>query len=195
MTGGATTCIEAVAVPGLPPADSKDVNPLAEIDCKPATTPTTSMVNEHVPLPPSEPPVKVRVVAPATAVGGTPQAPLKPFGVAIFNPGARFAVKLTAVSGTEPVFAKLKVRVLVGKTVADDSGIWLSPKDTLVKMGRPNCACAVPADSTINPAIKNARRLLFKFDIRNPLLARELSYLCRPSTAFGKYLASCTVSI
>ena len=119
----------------MPPAVSLEVNPVAEMDCNPATTPTTFMVNEHVPLPASVPPLKDRDVAPATAVGGTPQAPLNPFGVAIFNPGARFAVKLTPVSGTEPVFAKLKVRVVVGKTLTEGSGIWLAPKDTLVNTG------------------------------------------------------------
>lgn len=168
ITGGATTSIEAVAVPGLPPAVSVDVNPDAEIVWSPATTPMTLMVNEHVPPPASVPALKVSDVAPATAVGGTPQAPLNPFGVAIFKPGARFAVKLTPVSGNVPELAKLKLKVVPGKTVADGNGIWLFPKDTLVKMGGPNCACAVTADTATNPAIKNARRLLLKFDIRYP---------------------------
>ena len=101
------------------------------------------MVNEQEPLPARVPPTKVRLVAPATAVGGTPQPPLNPFGEAIFKPGARFTVKPTPVKGSLPEFCNPKVKVVGGNTVGDDNGIWLAPKVTPVNTGGPNAARAV----------------------------------------------------
>lgn len=133
------------------------------------------MVNEQPPLPPSEPPVRVRLVAPDVALGSTPQAPLKPLGDAILRPGPKFATKPTPVSGSDPEFARLKLNVVVGIIVADANGICVAPNDTPftgLKIGGPRAASPFPAPSINRPAIPTIKRNLLSMFIRSPLFSR-----------------------
>jgi hypothetical protein len=94
IEGGATTLIEAEAVPPVPP--SVDVTLPVVLFCVPATAPVTFTEKVHEVLAARAAPVKLITLVPAVAViVPAPQVPAWPFGFAITSPAGKVSLKPT----------------------------------------------------------------------------------------------------
>jgi hypothetical protein len=92
IDGGATTLIEADAVPPVPP--SVEVTLPVVLFCVPAAAPVTFTEKVHDVLAARAAPVKLITLVPAVAViVPAPQVPTWPFGVAITSPAGRVSLK------------------------------------------------------------------------------------------------------
>src|SRR5258708_18406358 len=112
MDGGATTAIEAEAVPPVPP--STEVTLPVVLFLVPAVVPVTFTENVHDVLAARVAPVRLMLPDPAVAVMVPPlQLPTKPFGVATTKPAGKVSVKPTPVSETTVLlFWMVKVSVV-----------------------------------------------------------------------------------
>lgn len=96
MVGGATTVTFAVAVPPVPP--SVEVMLPVVLVCRPAEMPVTLTEKVQELFPAIVPPDKLTAAVPAVAtIVPEPQEPVRPFGVAIFNPAGNVSVNTTPV--------------------------------------------------------------------------------------------------
>jgi hypothetical protein len=94
MEGGATTLIDAEAVPPVPP--SVDVTLPVVLFCVPAAAPVTFTAKVHEVLAARAAPVKLITLLPAVAViVPAPQVPTWPLGVAITSPAGKVSLKPT----------------------------------------------------------------------------------------------------
>ena len=131
IDGGATTLIEAEAVPPVPP--SVEVTLPVVLFCKPAVVPVTFTENVQELLAAIVPPLRLITFVPAVAViVPAPQVPVRPFGVEITRPAGSVSVKPTPVSAVVVLlFWMVKLRL-----VEPFSGILAAPK-ALIMTGGP----------------------------------------------------------
>jgi hypothetical protein len=131
ITGGATTAIDADAVPPVPPSLEETV-PVLLFDA-PAAVPVTfteklqELFTARLPLF-----KEIKFVAGVAVIVPAPQVPVSPLGVEIINPAGKVSVKLTPVSPME--FAAGFEAV---KFSEEDpfSGMLAAPKATLIDGG------------------------------------------------------------
>ena len=97
IDGGATTLIEAEAVPPVPP--SVDVTLPVVLFCVPAAIPVTFTENVQELLAAIVPPLRlITFVAWVAVIVPAPQVPVRPFGVEMANPAGSVSLKATPVS-------------------------------------------------------------------------------------------------
>jgi hypothetical protein len=99
IEGGATTLIDAEAVPPVPP--SVDVTLPVVLFCVPATAPVTFTEKVHEVLAAIAAPAKLITLVPAVAViVPAPHVPVCPFGVAITSPAGKVSLNPTPESAS-----------------------------------------------------------------------------------------------
>ena len=131
IEGGATTLIEAEAVPPVPP--SVDVMFPVVLFCVPAAVPVTLTENVQEPLAAIVPPLRLMTFVPAVAViVPAPQVPVRPFGVETTRPAGSVSLNATPVSPTV-VFELVMVKL---SEVEPFSGMLAAPK-ALMMIGGP----------------------------------------------------------
>jgi len=130
MEGGASTLIEAEAVPPVPP--SVEVTLPVVLFCKPAAIPVTFTENVQELFAAMVPPVRLIVLVPAVAViVPLPQDPVKPLGVEITKPAGRVSVNATPVIPMVVLpFWMVKVRL-----VEPFSGMLAAPNALVITAG------------------------------------------------------------
>src|SRR4029077_8236117 len=130
MEGGATTLIEAEAVPPVPP--SVDVTLPVVLFCVPATVPVTFTENVQELLAGIVPPERLITLVPAVAViVPAPQVPVRPFGVETTRPAGSVSLKATPLNAVVALlFWMLKV-----SEVEPFSGMLAAPKALLIVGG------------------------------------------------------------
>ncbi len=102
IDGGATTLIEAEAVPPVPP--SVEVTLPVVLFCVPAAIPVTFTEKLQELLAAIVPPLRLITLVPAVAViVPAPHEPIRPFGVEITRPAGRVSLKATPVSAAAGV--------------------------------------------------------------------------------------------
>jgi hypothetical protein len=129
IEGGATTLMEALAVPPVPP--SVEVTLPVVLFCCPAAVPVTFTENVQEALAASVAPDRLMTFVPVVAViVPPPQVPVKPLGVETTSPAGKVSLKPTPVSEIV-LFGLLMVKL---SEVDPFSGIDAAPK-TLVIVG------------------------------------------------------------
>ena len=130
IDGGATTLIEAEAVPPVPP--SVEVTFPVVLFCVPAAMPVTFTANVQEELAAIVPPLKLIVFVPAVAViVPVPHVPVRPFGVEITRPAGNVSLKPTPVSAVVVLlFWIVKVRL-----VEPFSGMLAAPNALMITGG------------------------------------------------------------
>ena len=122
IDGGATTLIEAEAVPPVPP--SVDVTLPVVLFCVPAVIPVTFTEKVQEPLAAIVPPLRLITFVPAVAViVPAPHVPVRPFGVETTRPAGSVSLKATPVSAV--VFGLVMVKL---RLVEPFSGMLAAPK-------------------------------------------------------------------
>src|SRR6478672_9869926 len=131
IDGGATTLIDAEAVPPVPP--SVEVTLPVVLFCVPAAMPVTFTEKVQELLAAIVPPLRLITLVPAVAViVPPPQEPVRPFGVETTRPAGRVSLKPTPVSDVLVLlFWMVKV-----KLVEPFSGIEAAP-NALIMTGGP----------------------------------------------------------
>lgn len=131
MEGGATTTMDAEAVPPVPP--SVEVMSPVVLFCVPGAIPTIFTENVHEPPAGSVPPERFTTDAPEmppVVMVPAPQEPVRPFGVATFRPTGSVSPKPIPVRATVPLgLVTVKVSVVV-----PFSGMLAAP-NALVSVG------------------------------------------------------------
>jgi hypothetical protein len=131
IDGGATTLIEAEAVPPVPP--SVEVTLPVVLFCVPAAIPVTFTEKVQEPLAAIVPPLRLITFVPAVAViVPAPHVPVRPFGVEITRPAGSVSLKATPVSATV-VLGLVMVKL---SEVDPFSGMLAAPK-AFVMVGGP----------------------------------------------------------
>jgi len=129
IDGGATTLIEAEAVPPVPP--SVEVTALVVLFCVPAAIPVTLTENVQLALAARVAPLRLMVFVPWVAViVPPPQEPVRPFGVETTRPAGSVSLKATPVNAVV-LFGLLTVKL---KLVEPFSGMLAAP-NVLVRVG------------------------------------------------------------
>ena len=130
IDGGATTLIEAEAVPPVPP--SVDVTLPVVLFCVPAAIPVTFTEKVQEPLAAIVPPLRLITFVPAVAViVPAPHVPVRPFGVETTRPAGSVSLKATPVSAV--VFGLVMVKL---RLVEPFSGMLAAP-NALIMTGGP----------------------------------------------------------
>jgi len=129
IDGGATTLIEAEAVPPVPP--SVEVTLPVVLFCVPAAMPVTFTENAQELLAAIVPPVRlITLVACVAVIVPPPQVPVRPLGVATTRPAGSVSLKATPVSAVVLLFWMVKLRL-----VEPFSGIEAAPKALMITGG------------------------------------------------------------
>src|SRR6185312_13871569 len=122
IEGGATTLIEADAVPPVPP--STEVTFPVVLFCVPAVIPVTLTENVQEAFAASVPPDRLMTLVPCVAVTvPVPQEPVSPLGVEMTRPAGRVSVKATPDSAAV-TFGLLMVKL---RDVEPFSGMLAAP--------------------------------------------------------------------
>jgi hypothetical protein len=131
IDGGATTLIEAEAVPPVPP--SVEVTLPVVLFCVPAAIPVTFTEKVQELLAAIVPPLRLITLVPAVAViVPAPHEPVRPFGVEITRPAGRVSLKATPVIAVVVLlFWMVKL-----KLVEPFNGMLAAPK-ALIMTGAP----------------------------------------------------------
>jgi hypothetical protein len=131
IDGGATTLIEAEAVPPVPP--SVEVTFPVVLFCVPAAIPVTFTEKVQELLAAIVPPLRLITLVPAVAViVPAPHEPVRPFGVEITRPAGRVSLKATPVIAVVVLlFWMVKL-----KLVEPFNGMLAAPK-ALIMTGAP----------------------------------------------------------
>ena len=130
IEGGATTLIEAEAVPPVPP--SVEVTLPVVLFCVPAAIPVTFTANVQEELAAIVPPLRLITLVPAVAViVPAPHVPVRPFGVETTRPAGRVSLNPTPVSAVVLLlFWMVKVRL-----VEPFSGMLAAPNALIMTGG------------------------------------------------------------
>jgi hypothetical protein len=130
IDGGATTLIEAEAVPPVPP--SVEVTFPVVLFCVPAAVPVTLTENVQEALAAIVPPLRLMTFVPATAViVPAPHVPIRPFGVETTRPAGSVSLKPTPVSAT----VVLLFWIVKVKLVEPFSGMLAAPNALMMTGG------------------------------------------------------------
>jgi hypothetical protein len=113
IEGGATTLIEAEAVPPVPP--SVEVTGPVVLFCVPAAIPVTLTENVQLALAARVAPLRLMVFVPCVAViVPPPQEPVRPFGVEMTSPAGSVSLKPTPVNAVVVLgFVTVKLKLVV----------------------------------------------------------------------------------
>ncbi len=155
IDGGATTLIEAEAVPPVPP--SVEVTFPVVLFCVPAAIPVTFTEKVQEPLAAIVPPLRLITFVPAVAViVPAPHVPVRPFGVEITRPAGRVSLKATPVSATV-VLGLVMVKL---SEVEPFSGMLAAPK-AFVMVGGPTTVIEALEVLPVPPSVEVTWTLLF----------------------------------
>ena len=155
IDGGATTLIEAEAVPPVPP--SVEVTFPVVLFCVPAAIPVTFTENVQEPLAAIVPPFRLITLVPAVAViVPAPHVPVRPFGVEITRPAGRVSLKATPVSAT----VALGLVMVKLSEVDPFSGMLAAPK-AFVMVGGPTTVIEALEVLPVPPSVEVTWTLLF----------------------------------
>jgi len=154
IDGGATTSIEAEAVPPVPP--SVDVTAPEVLFCVPAAIPVTFTENVQELLAAIVPPLRLITLVPAVAViVPAPQEPVRPFGVETTRPAGSVSLNATPVSGTVLELVIVKLRL-----VDPFSGMLAAPKAFAI-VGGPTTVMEALDVLPVPPSVEVTWTLLF----------------------------------
>ena len=155
IDGGATTLIEAEAVPPVPP--SVEVTFPVVLFCVPAAIPVTFTEKVQEPLAAIVPPLRLITFVPAVAViVPAPHVPVRPFGVEITRPAGSVSLKATPVSATV-VLGLVMVKL---KLVEPFSEMLAAPK-AFVMVGGPTTVIEALEVLPVPPSVEVTWTLLF----------------------------------